>query len=180
MGVWEAYALSRATVRIIRQNLFWALFYNAVCIPVAAGLFFPVFGWQLSPMLGSAAMSLSSLCVVTNALRLRYVSLDPKTVKHKQKRTAASQSREKSVAVPKKGESNMLFSKPKTYTLSIEGMMCQHCVAHVKKALESVRSTKSVEVSLDQNSATVTTSASPDALTKAVTDAGYTVTSITE
>ena len=171
-GVTEAYALSRATIRIIKQNLFWALFYNAICIPIAAGVFYPLFGWQLSPMLGSAAMSFSSVCVVTNALRLRRVSLslspslksDPNLKNH----------------INEQGETEMLFAKTKTYTLSIEGMMCQHCVAHVKKALEAVKGTKSVDVSLEQNAATVTTSASPDDLTKAVTDAGYTVVGVKE
>lgn len=172
VGVTEAYALSRATIRIIKQNLFWALFYNAVCIPIAAGLFYPLFGWQLSPMLGSAAMSFSSVCVVTNALRLRRVSLslfpslksDPNLKNH----------------INEQGETEMLFAKTKTYTLSIEGMMCQHCVAHVKKALEAVKGTKSVDVSLEQNAATVTTSASPDDLTKAVIDAGYNVVEVKE
>ena len=170
MGVTEAYALSRATIRIIKQNLFWALFYNAICIPIAAGVFYPLFGWQLSPMLGSAAMSFSSVCVVTNALRLHRVSLSlsPQSDSNLQNHTTTQ------------GETEMLFAKTKTYTLSIEGMMCQHCVAHVKKALEAVKGTKSVDVSLEQNAATVTTTASPDDLTKAVTDAGYSVVGVKE
>ena len=173
MGVTEAYALSRATIRIIKQNLFWALFYNAICIPVAAGVFYPLFGWQLSPMLGSAAMSFSSVCVVTNALRLRRVSL---SLSPSDKKSDSNNQNYKT----EQGETEMLFAKTKTYTLSIEGMMCKNCVAHVKKALEAVKGTKSVDVSLENNLATVSTTASADALTKAVTDAGYTVKSIGE
>ncbi len=159
-GVAEAYALSRATIRIIKQNLFWALFYNAVCIPVAAGLFYPIFGWQLSPMLASAAMSFSSVCVVLNALRLRTVPLS------KNKKSKHSE---------QEGETDMLFSKKTvTYKIPVDGMMCQHCVAHVKKALEEVKGVKSVEVSLDDKLATVAASCDPSALTAAITKAGYT------
>ncbi|MBQ9784401.1 MAG: heavy metal translocating P-type ATPase [Clostridia bacterium] len=155
-GVADAYALSRATIRIIKQNLFWALFYNAVCIPVAAGVFFPLWGWQLSPMLASAAMSFSSVFVVTNALRLR------------------------SVKLRKKGEnSDMLFKKKelKVTTLHVEGMMCQHCVAHVKAALEGVKGVKSVTVDLDAKTATVEApeSVSAETLASAVVSAGYQV-----
>lgn len=159
MGVAKAYALSRATIRIIKQNLFWALFYNAVCIPIAAGVFYPVFGWQLSPMLASAAMSFSSVCVVTNALRLRKIRLsgcreDQKT---------------------EKGDKEMLFAKKSvTYQIFVEGMMCQHCVAHVKKALEEVKGVKTVEVSLDDKLATVTATCDATALTAAINAAGYT------
>ena len=149
----DALHLSRATLRIIKQNLFWALFYNAICIPVAAGVFFPVLGWQLSPMLASAAMSCSSLFVVSNALRLRFISLD-------------------------KGEKKMFGLKKKenvTYTLNVEGMMCQHCVAHVKKALEGVKGVAAVSVDLEGKTATVDalSSVSVDALIAAVVDAGY-------
>ncbi len=152
-GVADALTLSRATLRIIKQNLFWALFYNAICIPVAAGALFPILGWQLSPMLASAAMSCSSLFVVSNALRLRFISLD-------------------------KGEKKMFGLKKKeniTHTLSVEGMMCQHCVAHVKKALEGVKSVTAVSVDLESKTATVEalSSVSVDTLITAVTAAGY-------
>ena len=152
-GVAEALRLSRATVRVIKQNLFWALFYNAICIPVAAGVFFPVLGWQLSPMLASAAMSFSSLFVVSNALRLRFISQE-------------------------KGKKKMFGLKKKenkTYTLCVEGMMCQHCVAHVKKALEGTKGVSAVAVDLDAKTATVEalSSVSVDALITAVKDAGY-------
>ncbi len=159
MGVAKAYALSRATIRIIKQNLFWALFYNAICIPVAAGLFYPIFGWQLSPMLASAAMSFSSVCVVTNALRLRKIRL----------------SGDQEIIETEKGEKDMLFSKKtETYQIPVEGMMCQHCVAHVKKALEQVKGVKTVEVSLDDKLATVTAACDASALTEAINAAGYT------
>jgi Cu2+-exporting ATPase len=152
-GVADAIHLSRATLRIIQQNLFWALFYNAICIPVAAGVFYPWLGWQLSPMLASAAMSCSSLFVVSNALRLRFISLD-------------------------KGEKKMFGLKKKeniTHTLAVEGMMCQHCVSHVKKALEGVKGVAAVSVDLDTKTATVEalSSVSADVLVAAVKNAGY-------
>ncbi len=170
LDVVEAFHLSRASIRIIKQNLFWALFYNAICIPVAAGVFYPLLGWQLSPMLASAAMSFSSVCVVLNALRLRSLRLAPKKELLSEKNNDHHETR--------KEESEMLFSKTKTYVLSIDGMMCQHCVSHVKTALEAVKGVKSVNVSLEENSATVIASASPDALIQVVTAAGYTVTDI--
>ncbi len=149
----DALHISRATLRVIKQNLFWALFYNAICIPVAAGVFFPILGWQLSPMLASAAMSFSSLFVVSNALRLRFISLD-------------------------KGEKKMFGLKKKeniTRTLTVEGMMCQHCVSHVKKALEGVKGVSAVSVDLESKTATVEalSSVSVDALVAVVTNAGY-------
>ncbi len=154
-GVADAYFLSRATIRVIKQNLFWALFYNAICIPVAAGALYPLFGWQLSPMLASAAMSFSSVCVVTNALRLR------------------------SIHIRKKGENNTMFGKKElvTHVITVEGMMCMKCVAHVKTALEGVKGVKSVEVNLDTKTATVTApeNVSLDKLVAAVTAAGYQV-----
>ena len=156
-GVADAYALSLATLRIIKQNLFWALFYNAVCIPVAAGVFYPLFGWQLTPMLASLAMSFSSVFVVTNALRLKRVDLE------------AAQRRKSQ----KKGETKKMLGKCNVYELSVEGMMCQHCVAHVKKALEATKGVKLAEVDLDAKKATVTASCPPEKLIKAIEDAGY-------
>ncbi|MBQ7347447.1 MAG: heavy metal translocating P-type ATPase [Clostridia bacterium] len=170
-GVSEAFCLSRASIRIIKQNLFWALFYNAVCIPVAAGVFYPLFGWQLSPMLASAAMSFSSVCVVLNALRLRKVSLAPKN----QNVTQDFKENKK-----QEGDKDMLFSKSKTYIIPVEGMMCQHCVSHVKNALEAVKGVQSVNVSLDEKSATVTGSAAPKALITAINAAGYSAGNVKE
>lgn len=150
-SICDAYFLSRASIRIIKQNLFWALFYNAICIPVAAGVFYPVLGWQLSPMLASAAMSFSSVCVVLNALRLRSIPL-------------------------RKGE-NKMFGKKETitYTLSVEGMMCPRCVAHVKSALEGVKGVKSATVDLESKKAVAEaiSTTSVDKLISAVTAAGY-------
>ena len=154
-GVADALKISRITLRVIKQNLFWALFYNAICIPVAAGALFPLLGWQMSPMLASAAMSCSSLFVVSNALRLRIIPLD-------------------------KGEKKMFGLKKKenvTHTLTVEGMMCQHCVAHVKKALEGLKGVTAVTVDLDTKTATVEalSTVSADTLITAVKDAGYEV-----
>ena len=152
-GVADAFHISRATLRIIKQNLFWALFYNVICIPVAAGALYPITGWQLSPMLASAAMSFSSLFVVSNALRLRFISLY-------------------------KGEKKMFGLKKKEtvqHTLTVEGMMCKNCVAHVQKALEGVKGVTGVTVDLESKTATVDalSSVSVDALIAAVTAAGY-------
>ena len=150
-GVADAYHLSRASIRVIKQNLFWALFYNAICIPVAAGVFYPLLGWQLSPMLASAAMSFSSVGVVLNALRLRSIPL-------------------------RKGE-NKMFGKKETitYNLSVEGMMCPRCVAHVKSALEGVKGVKSATVDLESKKAVAEaiSTTSVDKLISAVTAAGY-------
>ena len=168
-GVSEAYALSRATIRIIKQNLFWALFYNAVCIPVAAGLFYPLLGWQLSPMIASAAMSFSSVCVVLNALRLRKVRLHPKKI---------DPVYQNSNNISEKGDSNEMFKKAEaqTYVIHVEGMMCPRCVAHVKSALEAVKGVQSVEVSLEEKTATVIAAVkSPSLLNDAVIVAGYEV-----
>lgn len=172
MGVANAHAISRATMRIIRQNLFWALFYNAVCIPIAAGVLYPVLGWQLSPMLASAAMSLSSVTVVSNALRLKRIPLH----------TSKKNSNLSKHNTNEKGETDMFgFGKKKeasaanaaTYTIGVEGMMCPRCVAHVKEALEKVNGVSAVEVSLENKSATVVATASRDALVTAITTAGY-------
>ena len=158
-GVAKAYHLSRASIRIIKQNLFWALFYNAICIPVAAGAFYPLLGWQLSPMLASAAMSCSSVFVVLNALRLRSIRL----FKHKNEAD--------------KGEDEMLFGKKEVYSVSVEGMMCPRCVAHVKDAISALKGVKEVEVSLEEKKAVVTIkegALKPEDLVSAITNAGYT------
>lgn len=163
-----AYELSRTTLRNIKENLFWALFYNAIGIPLAAGVFYPLLGWQLNPIFGAAAMSLSSVCVVSNALRLRFFK-----PKHQ------SDPIEKNISV----KSNAIQeSEEETMTkvLTIEGMMCGHCQARVEKALSEVKGVKSVKVDLDAKTATVEAGllTGNQALTKAVTDAGYEVTNI--
>ena len=160
-----AMELSRATMRNIKQNLFWALFYNAICIPVAAGALSP-WGVTLNPMIGAAAMGFSSVFVVSNALRLR-------TWRPSEQATpaepAAVEIESVSVEATERKEPTM------TKTLNVTGMMCQHCVAHVKKALEGVEGVSSVDVNLEAGTATVEAddSVSDDALVAAVVDAGY-------
>ena len=161
-----AVELSRATIRNIKQNLFWAFFYNAIGIPLAAGIFYPVLGWQLSPMFGAAAMSLSSVCVVSNALRLR--------------RFKSHFKQENSGQSPVNTEQKQGGTKTMTKTMIIEGMMCTHCTGRVEKALAAVEGVSTVEMSLEGKSATVTLSAdvSDQTLTDTVTQAGYEVVSI--
>ncbi len=179
MDIVDAAALSRATLRNIRQNLFWAFFYNAIGIPVAAGVLYPALQLTLDPMLAAAAMSLSSVCVVSNALRLRgwkgaptdnHVSLDKSadltdndTVHTDHTNTAASAAQQEEPTMQK--------------TLTIEGMMCAHCAAHVEKALNALPGVTAV-VDLAAKTAVVTGDADNEALKKAVDDAGYQVTDI--
>ncbi|MBE6556012.1 MAG: heavy metal translocating P-type ATPase [Ruminococcaceae bacterium] len=163
MDAAAAIELGRATKRNIRENLFWALFYNACCIPLAAGVFYPVAGLLLTPMIASAAMSCSSIFVVLNALRLgRFVPSVKKGSYHEEKE-----------------KENMLFAKKEneTTTLSVEGMMCGHCAARVEEALRAVKGVKKVTVTLEQKTVTVEASArvSRDTLAAAVTAAGYRV-----
>ena len=168
MDVAGAIQLGHAVIRNIKQNLFWALFYNALCIPVAAGVLYPLWGVKLSPMLGALAMSFSSVFVVSNALRLRrfrpsYASADPIV-----EASGAAEGDE--------GKGVMKVKK----LLHVEGMMCQNCVKHVRTALSQVSGVSGVEVSLEDRTALVTLSGDvTDAvLTKAVTDAGYEVKSV--
>ena len=181
-----AIRLSRATLRNIHENLFWAFFYNVIGIPLAAGVWIPLLGWQLNPMFGAAAMSLSSFCVVTNALRLNFFRIhDPKRDRkhrHAVHRAAnhpvgsAYNNTVNPAAASAAAEIKEETSMEKV--ISIEGMMCQHCVAHVTKALAALPGVETVSVSLENNNATVTGSADDAALTAAVKDAGYEVTGI--
>lgn len=157
-----AIRLSRAALRNIHENLFWAFIYNVIGIPLAAGIWIPLFGLKLNPMFGAAAMSLSSFCVVTNALRLNLIKVhDP----HRDRKIKTKTSKEKNTM--KK-------------TIKIEGMMCGHCEATVKKALEAIPSVESADVSHEKGTAVVMLSEdTPDeTLKKAVEDKDYTVTSI--
>ena len=149
-GISGAFNLSRAVMRNIKQNLFWAFFYNVLGIPLAAGIFYKAFGWQLSPVFAAAAMSLSSLCVVSNALRLRFF----------------------------KPENSLQENCDMTKTLTIEGMMCGHCAAHVQRALAALGA--QVKVDLAKKTAVVTAGQEiPDEVLKeAVRNAGYEVTAI--
>ena len=166
-----AVRLSRATLRNIHENLFWAFFYNVIGIPLAAGIWIPVFGWKLNPMFGAAAMSLSSFCVVSNALRLnlfkiRDASRDKK-IKRKEKSTAE---------ISKIKEEKKEMEK----TLKIKGMMCGHCEASVKKALEALPEVDEALVSHQEGTAVVKLNAevADDVLKKTVEDKDYEVTSI--
>ena len=172
-----AVELSKAVIANIKLSLFWAFFYNSVGIPLAAGLLYPFWELKLSPMFGAAAMSLSSVCVVSNALRLRrFKPHMEETVSVSQSNPAATPQPEFEKIELHKEETNM-----KTITLNIDGMMCQHCVAHVKKALEAIAGVTAA-VSLEEKNAVCTVSGdvSADALAAAVTEAGYTVTGIAE
>ena len=185
MDAASAVSLSRAVMRNIKQNLFWAFFYNAIGIPVAAGVLYPAFHILLNPMIGAAAMSFSSVSVVSNALRLRFFT--PKW-KHEsgtadlqttgnggmmEQSTAAAEIADRIVQNDEsKGETTM------KKTIKIEGMMCQHCVKAATKALEGVAGVTAVTVSLEDKQAVVEGSATDEALTAAIVDAGYEVKGI--
>ena len=158
-----AIRLSRATLRNIHENLFWAFFYNLIGIPLAAGALIPLFGLTLPPMFGAAAMSLSSFCVVSNALRLNLMDI-------------YDSSRDKPIKNAAVPADTIQEEQTMETILKIEGMMCQHCVAHVTKALEGVPGAETVKVSLEENRAVVTGNADREALAAAVAEAGYEVT----
>ena len=165
-----AVRLSRATLTNIHENLFWAFFYNVIGIPLAAGLWYPLLGWKLNPMFGAAAMSLSSFCVVTNALRLNLCRVyDPK---HDRK---ATPDRKNKTNKPNESE-----EKSMTKTMNIEGMMCGHCEARVKKALEALDAVSEAVVSHESGTAVVTLSSdiSNEKLKETVEAEDYKVTSI--
>ena len=208
-----AIRLSRATLRNIHENLFWAFFYNVVGIPLAAGLWYPIFGWKLNPMFGAAAMSLSSFCVVTNALRLNLFKMHDASKDHpmrKRAEKAANKGGEKAEnagavrmgaedtrSIGQTANENETVSKEMqksenqknninmegitmTKTMNIEGMMCGHCEARVKKALEALAGVESAEVSHEKGTAVVSMSAdvSDDTLKEAVEAQDYKVDSI--
>ena len=159
-----AIRLSRATLRNIHENLFWAFLYNTIGIPLAAGVFIPLLGWQLNPMFAAAAMSLSSFSVVTNALRLNFFRMhDPKRDHNIKAKLTTEMEKE---------------TKPMKKTLKIEGMMCGHCEMHTKKALEAIDGVASAEVSHKTGTAVVTLEkeVADEVLKEAVADQGYTVT----
>ena len=166
MDVPAAIRLSRATLRNIHENLFWAFFYNVIGIPLAAGIWYPVFGWKLNPMFGAAAMSLSSVCVVTNALRLNWFSLYSTNIWGWGLNSYRKNKRKE--------------DKEMTKTMHIEGMMCGHCEARVKKTLEALEQVTEAVVSHENGTAVVTLSEEVDneILKKAVEEQDYKVTSI--
>ena len=161
-----AIRLSRATLRNIHENLFWAFIYNIIGIPLAAGVFISILGWQLNPMFAAAAMSLSSFSVVTNALRLNFFRMHDSRRDHKIKNKSKTTTEKETKTMEK--------------TLKIEGMMCGHCEMHVKKALEALDGVKKAEVSHKTGTAVVTQEKEipDDVLKKAVADQGYEVTDI--
>lgn len=179
-----AVKLSRAVIRNIKENLFWAFFYNSIGIPLAAGVLYPLFQIKLNPMFGAAAMSLSSVCVVSNALRLRWVKLHDakKTQSEPHQDVAASTiadiNQHNALDNNIKSTNNDKGESTMTTTISIEGMMCAHCQAHVEKALKEVAGVTEVTVSLENKNAVVTGDASVEALKQAVVDAGYEVTDV--
>lgn len=176
LDVAGAVQLGHAVIRNIKQNLFWALFYNAICIPVAAGVFYPWLGIKLSPMLGALAMSFSSVFVVTNALRLRFFNpVYAADTGADAPGAAAHECRVEAVDILNTNKKERVDTMKKV--LDIEGMMCQHCVAHVNKALQGIAGVEAVEVSLENKNAAVTLAAdvSDEVLVKAVVDAGYEV-----
>lgn len=160
-----AIRLSRAALRNIYENLFWAFFYNIIGIPLAAGLWYPIFGWKLNPMFGAAAMSLSSFCVVSNALRLNLFKI-------------YDAGHDKKIKQPEQAE--IKEDIPMTKTMKIDGMMCMHCEARVKKTLEAIDGVIAAEASAANSIAVVTMSAPVDdaVLKKAVEDQGYEVKGI--
>ena len=166
LDVPAAIRLSRATLGDIHENLFWAFIYNVIGIPLAAGVFINVLGWQLNPMLAAAAMSLSSFSVVTNALRLNFFEMHDSKRDHKIKNKLK-------ITIEKE-------TKPMEKTLKIEGMMCGHCEMHTKKALEALEGVTKAEVSYKTGTAVVTLekNISDDILKQAVVDQGYQVTDI--
>ena len=157
-----AIRLSREVLKNIHENLFWAFIYNVIGIPLAAGVWYPILGWKLNPMFGAAAMSLSSFCVVTNALRLNLVDMYSSKKDKKRKH--------------KKKEVEMTMEK----TMKINGMMCGHCEARVKKCLEALPQVEEAVVSHEQGTAVVTLNeeVGDDVLKKTVEDQDYEVVSI--
>ena len=173
LDVVTAVGLSKAVIRNIKENLFWAFFYNACGIPLAAGLLYPMFGLNLSPMFGAAAMSLSSLFVVSNALRLRFFHVLKKPEAEREETLMQIKETVSDLEVKEDKEEKIMF------TMKIEGMMCPHCQAAVTKALNALEGVKA-EVNLEKKEAYVEAGAniSKEDLTKAVTEAGYEVLSV--
>lgn len=175
LDVVTAIRLSRSVIRNIKQNLFWAFFYNSLCIPLAAGAFYNAFGLTLNPMFGAAAMSFSSIFVVSNALRLKLFKPDDPMPEPDPSETSVLQD------CTCEAESNEInTTEEHKMVLKIDGMMCMHCVARVEKVLQATEGVESVVVSLEEKQATVTGSAAAETLKAVVTDAGYDVLEIIE
>ena len=171
----SAITLSRKTLRNIKENLFWAFCYNVIGIPLAAGVWISALGWEMNPMFGAAAMSLSSFCVVTNALRLNFAKIKEQAVPAP---TVQDKSRENSHTI--KNSKNIITEKEDVKmekTFNIEGMMCPHCEARVKKVLEEIDGVESVVASHEKNNAVITLSKDVDdsVIIKTIEQQGYTV-----
>ncbi|MBO4902840.1 MAG: heavy metal translocating P-type ATPase [Lachnospiraceae bacterium] len=162
-----AIRISGSTLKNIYENLFWAFFYNALCIPLAAGCYVAAFGWELSPVFGAAAMGLSSFCVVSNALRLNRIRPYDGRRDHKIKNPVTGNLTEQ--------ETNIQITEEKEMKIKVNGMMCAHCEAHVKKALEAIDGIETATASHEENLVTITSSAEVDeaAVRAAVEEAGY-------
>lgn len=182
-----AVRLSRAVIRNIKQNLFWAFFYNAIGIPLAAGVWYPVFGIKLNPMFGAAAMSLSSVFVVGNALRLKgfksgFRTSRVQTAQPTRTKNGKTEENNKTEKSPETDSMTRHAERKETMTkiMTIEGMMCGHCTGRVQKALEAVEGVSAVTMSLEEKTATVELGAevADEKLTAAVSEAGYEVTGI--
>ncbi len=173
------FRLGRKTLRNVHENLFWAFFYNIICIPLAAGVYYRSFGLSLSPMVGAAAMSLSSFCVVMNALRLNLFDIyDPRRDRRK---AHAARDKGKNPESPEGNDDKENAEKEDAkMTVGIKGMMCEHCEATVKKVLEAIPEVSEAVVSREKGNAVLTLSGDPgeETVKKAVTDAGYEVTSV--
>ena len=169
-----AIRLSRATLRNIHENLFWAFFYNVIGIPLAAGIWYPLLGWKLNPMFGAAAMSLSSFCVVTNALRLNWFKMHDASKDKKRKNVMLNEEINQDKEIGQEEDKTM------TKTMKIEGMMCGHCEARVKKVLEALEQVDEAVVSYEAGTAVVTLNAelTDDVLKKTVEDQDYQVLGI--
>ncbi|MBR3126208.1 MAG: heavy metal translocating P-type ATPase [Mogibacterium sp.] len=176
----KAVKLGRKTLKNIHENLFWAFIYNAICIPVAAGAFIKLFGWALNPMLGAAAMSLSSFCVVTNALRLNLFDAGERKSPDQDRSISSSQTGAAEDAASVSNTNNESEEKLMQKTMKIEGMMCPHCEAAVKKALEALEGVEAAEVSHEAGTAVVSMTAevADDVLKEAVEAKEYKVTGI--
>ncbi|MBR5721065.1 MAG: HAD-IC family P-type ATPase, partial [Clostridia bacterium] len=170
-----AICLSRQVLKNIKENLFWAFFYNVLCIPLAAGVFIPIAGIELNPMFGAAAMSLSSLFVVTNALRLNFFDIKKRGKSNSRKPVDLPDFSESAAIEGKTDNNDKAEETEMKKTVYIEGMMCQHCVAHVKKALDAVDGVKNADVDLEGKKAVLTLEKDVDdkTLAAAVDAAGY-------
>ena len=172
-----AVRLSRATLRNIHENLFWAFFYNVIGIPLAAGVWIPIFGWTLNPMFGAAAMSLSSFCVVTNALRLNLFKIHDAKKDKKIKQTVSIEVKNDYNNKKKKEQKTMV-----KVTVNVEGMMCGHCEAHVNEAIKKAFGAEDVVSSHESNTTVFTApeKVDEDKVCQTIKDAGYEVTGITQ